>query len=44
MLTVLIDDKTLMALPELYRFGREGEWFNYAVFTLYMLEGVYQVG
>lgn len=32
-----------MALPELYRFGREGSWFSMKWFVLYMLDGVYQV-
>lgn len=32
-----------MALPELYRYGREGLWFGTVPFIIYMLEGVYQV-
>ena len=32
-----------MALPELYRYGREGYWFNMRLFLAYMLDGVVQV-
>lgn len=32
-----------MALPQLYRYGREGHWFGLKWFTLYMLDGVAQV-
>jgi phospholipid-translocating ATPase len=32
-----------MALPELYRFGREGKWFGLRLFLIYMIEGIYQV-
>lgn len=32
-----------MALPELYRYGREGHWFNMKLFLAYMLDGVVQV-
>lgn len=32
-----------MALPELYRYGREGLWFGTWPFIIYMMEGVYQV-
>lgn len=38
-----VDDTVLMALPELYRFGREGRWFGLRIFILYMIDGVYQV-
>jgi len=38
----LADDTVLMALPELYRFGREGRWFSLRIFIIYMLDGVYQ--
>lgn len=31
-----------MALPELYHFGRQGYWYNFRVFALYMFEGLYQ--
>lgn len=37
------DSHVLMAVPELYRYGREGTWFSMRLFTLYMLEAVYQV-
>jgi hypothetical protein len=39
----LADDTVLMALPELYRFGREGKWFGMQTFVIYMIDGVYQV-
>jgi phospholipid-translocating ATPase len=39
----LLDADTLMAIPELYRFGREGRWFGLKWFTIYMLEAVVQV-
>ena len=32
-----------MALPELYRYGREGHWFNMKLFLAYMLDGIVQV-
>ncbi len=32
-----------MALPELYRYGREGKWFNLRRFTYYMFQGLLQV-
>ncbi|KAF7322236.1 Phospholipid-transporting ATPase [Mycena chlorophos] len=38
----LIDADTLMALPELYRYGREGRWFGFNLFSVFMLDGVYQ--
>ncbi|KAF7986654.1 hypothetical protein HWV62_26488 [Athelia sp. TMB] len=36
------DDTVLMALPELYRFGREGKWFTQRQFAVYMIDAVYQ--
>ncbi|KAJ7143107.1 phospholipid-translocating ATPase [Mycena crocata] len=38
----LVDSKALMALPELYRYGREGRWFGLRLFVIYMLDGIYQ--
>jgi phospholipid-translocating ATPase len=32
-----------MALPELYRYGREGHWFNMKLFLVYMFDGIVQV-
>jgi hypothetical protein len=32
-----------MALPELYRFGREGTYFGLRKFLVYMIDGIYQV-
>lgn len=40
---MFIDADVLMAIPELYRYGREGEWFGMKWFSVYMLDGVYQV-
>jgi len=40
----LVDDHVLMALPGLYRYGREGKWFGVKLFTVFMMEGVVQVG
>jgi len=37
-----IDDVVLMALPELYNYGRRQEWFGNIIFIIYMLEGAYQ--
>ncbi|KZT54419.1 phospholipid-translocating P-type ATPase [Calocera cornea HHB12733] len=37
-----IDDDILVALPELYRYGREGRWFGGWRFTIYMLEAGFQ--
>ena len=31
-----------MALPQLYRYGREGHWFSMKLFSVYMSEGVVQ--
>ncbi|KAF9532881.1 phospholipid-translocating ATPase [Crepidotus variabilis] len=36
------DDHILMAVPELYYFGREGKWFGMGQFVVYMLDGVVQ--
>jgi len=38
----IVDDHVLMALPQLYRFGREGKWFGEKLFAVFMLEGVVQ--
>ena len=40
----LVDDHVLMALPQLYRYGREGKWFGVKLFSVFMMEGVVQVG
>ncbi|KAJ7129762.1 phospholipid-translocating ATPase [Mycena epipterygia] len=37
-----LDSDVLMAVPELYHFGREGYWFNLRSFTIYMIDGAYQ--
>ena len=37
-----IDAESLMALPELYRFGREGRYFGIWRFIYYILEGAFQ--
>lgn len=37
-----IDADTLMALPELYRYGREGRYFGIWRFIYYIMEGWYQ--
>lgn len=36
------EDTTLMALPELYRYSREGRYYNWPRFLYYLFEGVYQ--
>ncbi|KDR73672.1 hypothetical protein GALMADRAFT_251453 [Galerina marginata CBS 339.88] len=36
------DDHVLMAVPKLYRYGREGKWFGMGQFIVYMLDGVTQ--
>ncbi|KAJ6622908.1 hypothetical protein B0H10DRAFT_2213939 [Mycena sp. CBHHK59/15] len=38
----LVDAKALMAIPELYWHGREGRWFGFKWFVIYMLDGIYQ--
>ncbi|OCB86698.1 phospholipid-translocating P-type ATPase [Sanghuangporus baumii] len=38
----MADDDILMELPELYRYGREGRWFNFKIFSIYMLDGIVQ--
>jgi len=42
-LTQIIESEILMAFPQLYRFGREGHWFGMKLFSVYMLDGIYQV-
>lgn len=37
------DAHILMALPELYKRGREGKLFGMKPFLIFILEGVYQV-
>ncbi|KAJ7179920.1 phospholipid-translocating ATPase [Mycena crocata] len=37
-----LDAEVLMAVPELYHFGREGTWFNLTSFFVYMIDGAYQ--
>ncbi|KAJ7781318.1 phospholipid-translocating ATPase [Mycena metata] len=37
-----IDAKVLMAVPELYHFGRERHWFNLRSFFVYLIDGLYQ--
>ncbi|WWC67489.1 uncharacterized protein I206_101397 [Kwoniella pini CBS 10737] len=37
-----IDDETLMALPELYKKGREGAYFGIKIFCYYLFEGFFQ--
>ena len=32
-----------MELPELYRYGREGYWFNFKKFSIFMIDAVVQV-
>ncbi|OBZ69329.1 Phospholipid-transporting ATPase DNF1 [Grifola frondosa] len=38
----ILDDHVLMALPELYRHGRQGEYFGTKLFLIYMFDGVVQ--
>jgi len=38
----IVDADALMALPELYNFGRKGHWFGLKWFTIYMLDAVVQ--
>lgn len=40
---LLADDESLMKLPVLYKYGREGHWFGTKIFLLYLLDAVYQV-
>ncbi|CAG8751938.1 15749_t:CDS:2, partial [Acaulospora colombiana] len=37
-----VDDDVLMAIPELYRYGREGTHFGLRKFTWYMVDAVLQ--
>ena len=39
----IADDHVLMDLPELYKHGRNGEYFNLKLFLIYLLDGAYQV-
>jgi phospholipid-translocating ATPase len=39
----VLDDDVLMAIPELYSYGRKGHWFGTKIFLLYMFEALYQV-
>ncbi|GLB34568.1 putative cation transport ATPase (P-type) (TC 3.A.3) family, type IV subfamily protein [Lyophyllum shimeji] len=38
----IVDARILMELPELYRYGRQGNWFSFKWFSVYMLDGVMQ--
>lgn len=38
----IVDAHVLMDLPELYRHGREGRWFSFKWFSIYMFDGVVQ--
>lgn len=38
-----ISERALMAVPELYRYGRDGKLFGLKRFAIYMIDGVYQV-
>jgi len=37
-----IDADILMAIPELYRYGREGTWYGMKRFSAYMFDGIFQ--
>ncbi|KAJ6602623.1 phospholipid-translocating ATPase [Mycena vulgaris] len=37
-----LDADVLMAVPELYHFGREGYWYNLRSFFIYLIDGTYQ--
>ena len=39
----IVDDHVLMSLPELYKHGRLGEYFNLRLFLIYMLDATVQV-
>ncbi|KAG5723766.1 putative phospholipid-transporting ATPase DNF1 [Termitomyces sp. T112] len=38
----ILDYHVLMAVPELYHFGRRGTWFGMKSFFIYLLDGLYQ--
>ncbi|TFK54630.1 phospholipid-translocating ATPase [Heliocybe sulcata] len=38
----IVDDHVLMALPELYHYGREGYWFSTKLFLTYVLDAMVQ--
>ncbi|KAF8077570.1 phospholipid-translocating ATPase [Lyophyllum atratum] len=38
----IVDAHILMDVPELYHHGREGRWFSFRKFILYMLDGIMQ--
>ena len=40
---MVLDDHVLMALPELYRYGRERRWFSNKLFAIFMFDGIVQV-
>jgi hypothetical protein len=42
-ISLVKDAHVLMAVPELYRYGREGYWFNQKSFVVYMFDGLVQV-
>lgn len=39
-----VGERALMWVPELYERGRKGKLFGLVRFTIYMLDGIYQVG
>ncbi|KAF5369162.1 hypothetical protein D9615_009965 [Tricholomella constricta] len=38
----ILDSHVLMAVPELYHYGRRGTWFGLRSFFAYMIDGLYQ--
>ncbi|KAF8623323.1 hypothetical protein AX15_006401 [Amanita polypyramis BW_CC] len=38
----IADDRVLMELPELYRYGREGYWYSWKEFFIYIFDGIVQ--
>ncbi|KZV71607.1 phospholipid-translocating ATPase [Peniophora sp. CONT] len=38
----LIDERVLMAIPELYRYGRERQWFSPKLFFMFIFDGIVQ--
>jgi len=41
-LRLIEDDRLLMELPELYRYGRQRYWFSVKEFFIYMFDGAVQ--
>lgn len=38
-----LDQRVIMQVPEVYRYGIQNKWFGLKRFTCYMIDGIYAV-